>query len=162
MNNSCGSRPKQPNGAGCTADADCTSTHCADGVCCESVCTGACVTCNQMGLEGMCLPVAANKPDPHKMCVDGGAATCGRNGLCDGAGACQLYPATTLCAAASCNKALIHPARHCDGKGSCTIVNDVDCTPYRCDPTATVCFATCTAAGGQCAMRHMCVGTMCQ
>jgi hypothetical protein len=162
MNNSCGSRPKQPDGAGCMLNTDCTNGHCVDGVCCATACTAACNSCNQTGMEGMCLPVAAGKPDPRKLCLDAGAPSCGRNGLCDGAGMCALYPATTVCAAPSCNKAILHAGRTCDGKGACTGPADVDCTPYRCDSATTACFTTCTAAGGQCAMRHTCVGTACQ
>ncbi|HVU52600.1 MAG TPA: hypothetical protein VHL80_18095, partial [Polyangia bacterium] len=162
MNSSCGMRPKQGNGAGCTAGTDCTSGHCVDGVCCANACGGACMSCNQTGLEGMCLPVAPGKPDPRKLCVDAGAASCGKNGLCDGAGACSLYPATTMCATASCNKSTLHPARHCDGKGVCVAAMDTDCMTYRCDPTALACFTSCTPGGGQCAMRSLCVNSVCR
>src|SRR5438445_12446590 len=62
---SCGVKVLKANGAGCVAAGDCTSNHCVDGVCCETACTGACVACNQAGLEGLCKSVAAGKPDPH-------------------------------------------------------------------------------------------------
>jgi hypothetical protein len=142
--NSCGAKVLKMNGAGCAAGTDCTSGHCVDGVCCNMTCAGACTSCNQTGKEGMCLPVPAGKLDPRKVCVDQGATTCGRNGLCDGAGACALYPATTVCAAASCNNRYVRPERHCDGKGACATVTDVDCMPYRCNPTTTTCNTMCT------------------
>jgi hypothetical protein len=117
-------------------------------------------------MEGMCLPVGAGKTDPHKVCTDAGASSCGKNGLCDGAGACALYPATTMCLAASCinnnAKSAVHPARHCDGKGACVTATDVDCTPYRCDTTTTACFTSCTSAALQCAAHHPCANNMCQ
>jgi len=113
-------------------------------------------------MEGMCLPVGSGKADPHKMCADAGATSCGKNGLCDGAGACALYPATTVCAAGSCKNAVLHPTHHCDGKGACVTPTDVDCTPYRCDPTATACFTTCTVTAIQCATRHPCANGTCQ
>ncbi len=48
-------------GAACSASTECLSAFCADGVCCNSVCTGACVACNQTGTLGSCTaapPVA--------------------------------------------------------------------------------------------------------
>jgi hypothetical protein len=163
MNNSCGMKPKQGNGAGCTTGAECTSTFCVDGVCCGMACTGACTSCNQTGLEGMCLPVAMDKPDPRKLCVDGGAASCGKNGLCNGAGGCQLYPATTMCASASCSKTTtVRPARHCDGSGVCVAATDIDCLTYRCDAATTSCFTSCTVGGGQCSPRSTCAAGMCK
>jgi hypothetical protein len=143
-NDSCGAKVKKGDGAGCVDNSDCTSTHCVDGVCCNTACTASCTSCNQMGNEGKCLSVPAGKPDPRKMCVDAGATTCGKNGLCDGAGACQLYPTTAICANASCSGRNVRPARHCDGKGACVTVADVDCQPYRCDPMTAACFKSCT------------------
>jgi hypothetical protein len=160
---SCGVRPLKANGAGCVASTDCTSGHCADGVCCGAACTGACVSCNQASAPGTCLPVAQGKADPHAMCTDAGAASCAKNGLCDGAGACSLYPTTTVCGAGSCKNATLHQPRRCDGKGACATAVDVDCTPFRCDPTATACFTSCS--GGldlQCAVHQQCVGGVCR
>jgi hypothetical protein len=163
-NGSCGTRPKQAIGAGCVADTDCSSGHCADGVCCGDACAGACTSCNQAGLGGMCLPVPAGKADPHSVCKDAGAATCMANGLCDGAGACALYPAATPCGAGSCtkNSTTLHPAQQCDGKGSCVAPADVNCTPFRCNPMTTACFTSCQFAGLQCAPRHNCMNMICQ
>jgi hypothetical protein len=159
---SCGARPKQGLGAGCVADGDCLSGHCADGVCCASACTGPCTACNQPGLGGMCLAVALGKPDPHNVCKDAGATSCMQNGLCDSAGGCALYPATTTCASGSCTKALLHPAHHCDGKGACVVPTDTDCTPWRCDPATTACFTSCQNSTVQCAPRHLCLNMTCQ
>jgi hypothetical protein len=162
-NGSCGARPKGMNGAGCVAATDCTSGFCADGVCCVSACTGACTSCNQTDFPGMCLPVAAGKADPHKVCKDAGAATCGSDGLCNGAGACAFYAATTVCVAGSCKGATFHNPRKCDGNGVCQPAPaDSDCTPYRCDATTTACFTTCQIAVLQCAARHTCVRSVCQ
>jgi hypothetical protein len=161
VNGSCGARPPQSNGAGCMANSECTSNFCVDGVCCENACAGACNSCNQTGKEGMCLAVAANAPDPRKICVDGGSATCGKNGLCDGSGNCAIYPATTMCAAASCNgRSTLQPARFCDGKGVCAAAATVNCMAYRCDPVTTTCFKSCTSSGGQCSQGYSCSGSM--
>jgi hypothetical protein len=161
VNGSCGARPKKANGAGCVAATDCTSNHCADGVCCGAACAGACMSCDQVGFEGMCLPVGAGKTDPHAICKDAGATTCGRNGLCDGAGACALYPTTTVCAAGSCKGATLHNARKCDGNGACAAATDTDCMSYRCDPSTTACFTSCVLSL-QCSQKHVCSQGVCR
>jgi hypothetical protein len=159
--NSCGAKVLKANGAGCVDGTDCTSGHCVDGVCCGMACTAACMSCNQTGKEGMCLPVPAMKLDPRKVCLDQGANTCGRNGLCDGAGGCVTYPATTVCAAASCSGRNLKPVRHCDGKGMCVAVNDVDCMPYRCDATTTACLTTCSGNSDCSTSPRRCMNGMC-
>jgi hypothetical protein len=160
-NGSCGARKLKANGAGCVAATDCTSNRCADGVCCGAACTGSCLSCDQTGFEGMCLPVGAGKADPHAVCKDAGATTCGRNGLCDGAGACALYPTTTVCTAGSCKGATLHNARKCDGKGVCAPATDTDCMSYRCDPSTTACFTSCVLTL-QCSQKHVCSQGTCQ
>ncbi len=161
-NGSCGARPKGMNGAGCVAATDCMSGFCADGVCCVSACTGACTSCNQTDFPGMCLPVAVGKADPHKVCKDAGAATCGHNALCNGAGACAFYAANTVCVAGSCKAATFHNPRKCDGNGVCQPApTDTDCTPYRCDATTTACFTSCVLSL-QCSQKHVCSQGTCQ
>ncbi len=60
-----------PNGTPCAHDSDCTSAtesgHCADGVCCDSACTGVCESCNLTGTVGTCTAIAANT-DPDGEC----------------------------------------------------------------------------------------------
>ncbi len=143
-NGSCGAKVLKANGDGCVASGDCTSNHCADGVCCESACTGACVACNLPTMAGLCKPVAAGKPDPHLVCKDAGAAGCKQNGLCNGASACALYPATATCVAGSCTaQHFLIAARTCDGAGTCAPAATSDCLPYRCNPATTACFTAC-------------------
>jgi hypothetical protein len=86
---SCGPRPK---GAACQNGSDCASAFCADGVCCNVACSGACISCNLIGHEGTCWPLEADVVDTRRICVDMGPSTCGENGLCDGVGGCQRYP----------------------------------------------------------------------
>jgi hypothetical protein len=143
VNGSCGMRPKQPNGAGCGADGDCVSGTCASGVCCDGPCSGSCMTCNRTDMPGSCLPVEAGKPDPQGVCVDDGATTCKHDGLCDGSGRCELYPQGTMCKTPTCGGRGVMVNR-CDGAGNCTPAN-VDCTPYKCDPTSSACFTSCTS-----------------
>jgi hypothetical protein len=160
---SCGPRALKAAGAGCVEAADCQSDHCVDGVCCSTACTGACQSCNQTGFAGTCHPVAAAKADPRGVCHDTGAAGCGTNGTCDGAGACALYPAGATCAAGTCSNHTLRNPKRCDGNGACQAAADVDCTPYRCDPTTTACFTSCTltlecaAGGGHSCVNHACL-----
>ena len=65
-------------GSGCGSATECASNFCVDAVCCEDVCSGACLTCALPGSEGSCLPaLPATNPDGE----------CGAD-VCDGAGAC--------------------------------------------------------------------------
>lgn len=54
-------------GTTCSADSQCTSGHCVDGVCCESACDGVCETCNGSP-KGMCTPIPEGM-DPQMECV---------------------------------------------------------------------------------------------
>jgi len=51
----------------CSVNDECASGFCVDGVCCDSACEAPCVSCNQGGLDGRCMPL------PN---VDGGSV-CG-------------------------------------------------------------------------------------
>ncbi|MES1205990.1 MAG: hypothetical protein ABUS79_08630 [Pseudomonadota bacterium] len=55
------------------------------------------MSCNVAGQVGTCAPIPAGKADPGGTCKDQGPASCGTNGKCDGAGACQAYPTGTGC-----------------------------------------------------------------
>ncbi|HEX3698706.1 MAG TPA: hypothetical protein VH374_25280 [Polyangia bacterium] len=162
-NNSCGVKPKKNNGAGCTADGDCNSNICSDGVCCDGRCGGQCQSCTLAGTVGQCKPVPNLKGDPHGICKDNGAATCGTNGLCDGAGGCAKYPVGSVCEAAQCVAHAIVGARHCDAAGTCGAPALSDCAPYRCDPVTTTCFTSCTI-DAQCAIAsgNSCKKDMCR
>jgi len=164
VNGSCGQKVKAANGAGCATGGDCQSGVCQDGVCCNASCTGACMSCNEIGTVGTCTQVAAGKLDPHGVCVDQGITSCGQNGLCDAAGMCALYSKGATCAAGSCSGGhFVRNARQCDGAGSCVAVADTNCDPYRCDTTTTACFTSCTG-NAQCAIAQgrLCVGGVCE
>jgi hypothetical protein len=163
MNSSCGTKPKKANGAGCVAGADCVSNICADGVCCNAACTGACMACNLSGQVGMCRPVPNLKSDPHTMCKDMGVASCGTNGLCNGNGGCLRYPAGTVCGAAQCLGSAVFGVKKCDSNGSCMSTTPTDCSPYKCNPDTTTCFTSCST-DAQCVggAGRPCRGGMCR
>lgn len=93
-------------GAPCKVGSTCGSGQCVDGVCCDTACTTSCFGCSKAstGLaDGTCGPALAGK-DPHGSCKDDGAPDCGNDGFCDGAGACEQYPAKP-CTPSPCTKA---------------------------------------------------------
>ena len=92
-------------GAPCTSPGDCRTGRCVDGVCCDSECAGACMSCRgadqASGSDGQCGAVQAGT-DPNDDCADDGAPSCGKDGTCDGAGACADYPVASGCTPRPC------------------------------------------------------------
>ncbi|MBL8718019.1 MAG: SBBP repeat-containing protein [Myxococcales bacterium] len=148
-------------GATCSRNDQCKTAFCADGVCCDKACGGACEACTAAkkgkGSDGACEPVAAGS-DPKDACVaDSGFPTsCKADGLCDGAGACRVYaPSGTACGDSTCASG-IASGKTCNGAGGC------DATPKSCgDYTCAddkVCRTTCTA-DADCAATAFCTTT---
>ena len=54
----CGQEP-QPLGGACTSASGCASGFCVDGVCCNTACAGACMTCDATGSAGTCTQTAS-------------------------------------------------------------------------------------------------------
>jgi hypothetical protein len=131
----------KPQAAPCGAAGECASGFCADGVCCASDCTERCFACNTAGKAGLCTAVAAGD-DPRDDCATDLVATCGRDGTCDGAGACRLYPARAECAPGGCvGTTSEQAARLCDGKGVCQAAMTRSCPSSACQngSCATMC-----------------------
>ncbi|WP_170319748.1 hypothetical protein [Polyangium spumosum] len=142
-------------GEPCSDGGACGSGFCVDGVCCESACAGTCEACNAGAtgqLNGTCAPVSAGI-DPESECEDEGAASCGRNGSCDGIGACALYAAGTECAAQTCVGQTKTLAKTCDGAGTCVDMGAVDCAPSAC---VGIHCATDCGSDGDCAPGKYC------
>jgi hypothetical protein len=140
--NDAGGETRPPLGQQCQLAADCPSNFCVDGVCCDTACKGPCESCGFVGNEGVCRLVEANT-DPKDACPDDGAMTCGRDGMCDGAGACRLYDKSTVCRAGGCAGSSTFAA-HCNGTGACVSAVVASCYPYTCASMAA-CRTTCTA-----------------
>jgi hypothetical protein len=119
------------NGVRCEVNAGCRTGQCVDGVCCESACTGTCVACNVAGSEGRCLPVPDNL-DPDNECDAEPDTSCGRDGACDGKGACRKYREGIECAPRSCQVATERAASTCDGLGNCKAGATRPCAPAVC------------------------------
>jgi hypothetical protein len=145
-------------GAACATADQCQSGQCVDGVCCASASTMACHACDGQGTAGQCLPVPEGG-DPDDECAPEPAMTCGRDGTCDGKGACRRYPAGTQCVPGSCTGATEQGARSCDGNGTCMPGSSRSCAPNVC--MGASCGTRCTDAS-QCQPGFFCSGGTCQ
>jgi hypothetical protein len=154
--NSCG---KKMRGASCSDATECQSTFCAQGVCCDSACTGACTSCALTGTLGTCTNVPTGVPDPANLCVDQGPASCATNGRCQ-AGACQQYAQGTACSTSTCpsGATTYTPGSTCDGQGACVTPAASSCFPFECG--TGVCKATCTT-DADCASPAVCTNGSC-
>src|SRR5262249_15686610 len=118
----------------------------------------ACLSCSQAGSMGTCLAVDQGLVDPHKACTDEGAASCGKNGKCDGFGGCQLYAAETICMPAACAGDRLQTAGTCNGQGACRAPGVQNCWPYRCSNNEC---ATSCKKDDDCQPGHACVNGSC-
>jgi hypothetical protein len=123
---------KKNAGSPCAAADQCGSGFCSDGVCCDSACTDRCHVCNAAGSVGRCIAAVAGD-DPRDECATDLVSTCGRDGTCDGAGGCRLYPSKTECEPGGCvGTTSERAARLCDGKGVCQATTSRSCTSSTC------------------------------
>ena len=152
---SCGPKPR---GAVCNKGSECASGFCADGLCCNVACAGACLTCNQPGREGTCWPVDTNKPDPRGICVVQAPSTCGTTGACDGIGGCARFLAETVCVPPACAGDRLNTAGTCNGLGSCRMPGVQNCEPFRCADSA--CVKRCTS-NDDCVGGNVCINGSC-
>ena len=145
-------------GKPCSDNAQCQSTICKDGVCCSTTCTGVCSACNVPAAMGTCTPVSAGQ-DPEDECPQDPMASCGRDGTCDGAGACRRYKQGTECAPGGCTVDQERAASLCNGAGMCVAGKVVSCAPMMC--MGGSCAKTCTQQT-DCQAGFFCDGTACR
>ena len=135
--------PKRQAGTPCQTALQCETGFCADGVCCNVACQGACVACNQADRMGECLPTAAGAPDPHLLCRQDAPETCGQSGVCNGEGGCAKHNPGVPCGAPRCDDPnTMMPASECDGDGQCVPGAAIACAPFLCEGQG--CRVTCT------------------
>jgi parallel beta helix pectate lyase-like protein len=155
--------PPRALGQSCTDGVQCQSGFCADHVCCESACDGACESC---GSDGSCTPTSGGDPDGD---CNAGDTTCA--GVCNGAGGCDYPNAGAVCAtcrtcgaAGTCDATPADtdpnddcdPCEVCDGAGMCRFVASgdpkLDCTgdagcEGACDGSGGCAYPSATACG---------------
>jgi hypothetical protein len=150
--------PGKPIGSSCAMAAECASGFCADGVCCNSACTGTCVTCAGQGTVGTCGNAQLGT-DPRDQCPVEAASTCGSTGMCDGTGACDKYPAGTVCQEMGCTGFMLTSAFRCDGAGVCVATAGQSCTPFNCG-TDGRCLTICMS-DADCIAPSSCINGSC-
>src|SRR5262249_41007936 len=92
---------KKSNGSTCALGKECINAACVENVCCNTACNGKCVSClgaRTGGSDGTCAYAKA-ATDPHNDCDMMDASTCAQDGFCDGAGQCEKWNNSTVCAA---------------------------------------------------------------
>jgi len=142
----------RPLAATCSAELQCASGFCVDGVCCGSACTGPCRSCNQPGKDGMCLAYQQGT-DPNRECTTGltcnGVGSCGppptgskqQSELCGAGSECQSgYCVDGVCCATACTEA----CRSC-ATGVCIDVKRKDDAPECVAPMTCSATARCIA-----------------
>jgi hypothetical protein len=162
INGSCGLQPK---GGPCSASSQCSmGLVCSvQGVCCDKLCDGACVSCKLSATLGTCSPVALGATDPSSKCGMSNQSTCGNDGTCDGVGGCHKWKASTQCAPPTCPAMMASGtnATTCDGIGNCNQGGGPNnCSPFMCNPTTAMCLGTCTS-NNDCVPPFTCVGNSC-
>ena len=148
--------PKVANGLSCSANHQCTSGHCTDGVCCNTACNGQCQACDVT--PGVCKPVTGAPRGSRAACAADGSAC---DGYCNGTLTAQcFYPGgTTECTGPSCTNGVATLQAFCNGSGSCPAEQTQTCSPFSCGPTQ--CFANCSL-DVQCADGYFCSGGLCK
>jgi len=151
-------KTKKTLGTGCGAGTECNSGYCstADQVCCDKACTGLCTSClkaNTGQADGTCAASLLGM-DPHNECTPDDVSTCGKDGACDGKGACHLFASGTGCGPGSCSGPTFTPAKTCNGTGTCAPSGtDVNCGQSACSTDG--CKTMCTV-DGDCAASSYC------
>ncbi len=153
---------KKKNGDMCNPalPTQCAFGNCVDGVCCDTACAGACLSCVVANAVGTCTPVGPSAADPRGICKDLGAGACATNGLCDGAGNCQSYAPSTICSDELCpaNSASDTQPGTC-ATGSCSAVTQPCAGNFMCGASNT-CATSCTM-DAQCVPGYYCSGNQC-
>jgi uncharacterized repeat protein (TIGR01451 family) len=142
---------ERDNGATCSADNQCASGHCVDGVCCNTACEGQCAACDLDGAKGTCSPVSGAPRGGRAACL--GWNTC--KGVCDGVDmdACVYPGAETTCGESSCTDGIETSAGTCR-EGTCTAGVSSSCGDYACGGDR--CRENCQV-DGDCADGRTCV-----
>jgi hypothetical protein len=141
----------------CVRNADCSTGHCVEGVCCDTACDEPCHSCALLPTLGKCT-VEPLGTDLRNSC--GPSLSC--LGTCDGAGSCIGAGPGSMCARNRCTttSAGVGPAYCATAGGSCDIANvgSFDCAPFVCVSAFGACATTCVSSD-DCANGFLCETT---
>jgi hypothetical protein len=151
--------PLLANGGSCRMGVQCQSGLCVDGVCCNTSCNGRCQACDVAGSVGRCTAIKAGD-DPDSECDADPIASCGRDGTCDGSGACRKYAVGTQCSPGSCTGSTETAASTCNATGLCQVGATRMCTGGHTCMGAS-CGSMC-ASDGECQGGFFCDNNACQ
>ncbi len=147
----------------CSANAECTSGFCVDGVCCETACLGECEACTSAlkgsGHDGVCGPIAAGT-DPEEECPadEDYPENCGRDGTCSGSAQCRRYAVeATICGSPQCGDVGVEELL-CNAVGQCVATPTAECGVYPCVDGA--CASACSD-DTECSMVAYCADQRC-
>jgi MYXO-CTERM domain-containing protein len=133
------------------------------GFCCDRACDRPCESClasDTDAVDGICSAVPAESMPVSEGCDAEDASTCGKTGLCDGAGECALHAPDVVCSDASCSTGDVTPESVCDGMGMCVTPGSTACAPYlTCD--GAECGTSCSA-DQDCVDGYECVEGLCE
>ena len=149
------------NGSTCAADAECGSSHCIDGVCCDSVCNGQCEACDIVeaatGRAGRCLPVVGAPHGTRTACSSDPGNECSGS-QCGGEqrDKCNVFVGSWRpCRKQTCQEGVVTLPAQCDGKGACPAVVTATCEAYTCSDDGARCRTSC-AKESDCASGFYC------
>jgi hypothetical protein len=153
-------------GAACTADVDCGTGHCADGVCCDTACDGQCEACDvpdsTTGRPGKCIPVKGKPHGTKAACAGAGGDVCAA-AACDGSvtTSCASFTGSdTECRPQSCKDGVLTARAVCDGSGKCPALVTSKCDGFQCTTDGKGCLSRC-ASDTDCLPDYVCAAEKC-
>ncbi len=146
----------------CSADAECASAHCVDGVCCDRACDGQCEACDATGKRGTCT-VVVGAPHGTRSACSTGAGTCDALS-CDGITATSCggrVGKEVVCREPSCAEGSATAAATCDGLGACPAAVKQSCEGFACDAVTHACRKSC-GSNDDCRAGYRCEAGTCK
>lgn len=129
------------NAKSCKIAGDCTSTFCADGVCCVDACDGACQACNIVGSEGTCDLVPRYGEDTSygmsESCLAADGEACNGGGTC-GKALGQTCTSPAQCASLKCVDPAGGMAKVCLKNTGDACTTNEECFNAMCDTAGTM------------------------